>query len=106
MAHILMGGQVVRVETYQLPAFRVGGAGVYAGDYALPLKRVAVDARLTEVGGCVVLTQDFANDRETSLETVYIFPLSEAAAVTGFVARVDGLVIRADLQARRLRDLR
>lgn len=68
--------------------------GLFAGDLAIPLEGVRVDARLADLAVEVVVTQRYRNREAVPVEAVYVFPLEATAAVSGFSARVgDRLVV-------------
>ena len=66
----------------------------------LPLKAVAITARVVERVADVTMTQTFRNEFSTALEAVYIFPLPGEAAVRDFVLRVGDRVLRGAVQER------
>ncbi|CAF1510881.1 unnamed protein product [Adineta ricciae] len=55
----------------------------------IPLQRVNISATIQSYGADVCITQIFRNDEQTSIETVYCFPIEEQAAIYSFVARID-----------------
>jgi len=56
----------------------------------LPLGSVSVKARAFDLSAEVIVTQQFRNDTPHILESEYVFPLDENAAVVGFVAELNG----------------
>jgi Ca-activated chloride channel family protein len=75
-------------------------AGLVAGEHAVPLLGVAVEAELKGFAARVTLSQRYRNDGAKPLEAVYVFPLDEGAAVCGFEAVVDGRVVKGTVMER------
>ncbi len=67
---------------------------------AFPLKSTAVSARIAGVIAEVEVTQVYANEAETPIEAVYVFPGSTRAAVHGLEMRIGERVVRAQIQER------
>eukprot|EP00727_Mastigamoeba_balamuthi_P011101 m51a1_g6613 hypothetical protein (1277) ;mRNA; f:23176-27645 len=61
-----------------------------ADDSPVPLKKVEASARIRGLAAEVVVSQTFTNEWQTAIEATYRFPVDPMAAVTGFVAEVDG----------------
>ncbi|MGQ9653955.1 MAG: VIT domain-containing protein [Thermodesulfobacteriota bacterium] len=75
--------------------------GLWSHDaVAVPLLGVAVQGEILGRSAKVRVSQRFRNEEERPLEAVYKFPLPEGAAVCGFQARVDGRVIRGEVEER------
>jgi Ca-activated chloride channel homolog len=74
--------------------------GLRAGQQAVPLEGVRIDARLT--GACieVTVTQRYRNRETVPVEAVYVFPLQESAAVCGFAALIAGELVRGSVVER------
>jgi Ca-activated chloride channel family protein len=66
----------------------------------LPLKEMAVHARIDGLLAEVSLSQTFVNTLDEPLEATYIFPLPDRAAVTRFRMEVAGRVIEGVLKER------
>lgn len=66
----------------------------------LPLKAVAIEARIRDLIAETLVRQTFVNRFEVPLEAVYIFPLPPRAAVTGFRMKVGSRLIEATLLER------
>ncbi len=60
--------------------------GLLTGGAPIPLRGVAVEARLRDLATEVTITQRYHNSEEHPIEAVYVFPLEEGAAVCGFEA--------------------
>lgn len=74
--------------------------GLFAGDLAIPLEGVRVDARLAGLAVEVVVTQRYRNREAVPVEAVYVFPLEATAAVSGFSARVGDRLIVGRVEER------
>jgi uncharacterized protein YegL len=76
-------------------------------DY-VPLKSVDVQAHIVDFLAKVTVIQTFVNNRNNPIECVYTFPLDESAAVTEFIAEIDGrtVVAKAKPKDEALRDYR
>ncbi len=66
----------------------------------LPLRAMAVDARITGLVARVELRQTFVNCHDMPLQATYIFPLPSRAAVDDFRLRVGGREVRGLLKER------
>ena len=66
----------------------------------LPLQHTAVDAAIAGHISTVQVKQQFANPFDTKIEAVYVFPLPEKAAVTGFLMIIGGRTIRGILREK------
>lgn len=64
----------------------------------VPLKGVKVEGDILGRGARVWVSERFRNEESTAIEAVYKFPLPEAAAICGFKARVDGRLIRGEVE--------
>ncbi len=78
----------------------VAGFGLLARGAAVPLEGVRIEARLTGIAAEVTLTQRFRNTEAVDVEAVYVFPLEEGAAVSGFFARVGDRLLRGRVEER------
>lgn len=59
-----------------------------------------MEALLRDFAAKVTLTQRYRNAESQPIEAVYVFPVDEAAAVTGFEALVDGRWVVAEVEER------
>ena len=66
----------------------------------LPLQHTAVDAAIAGHVGTVRVKQQFTNPFDTKIEAVYVFPLPEKAAVTGFLMVIGDRTIRGILREK------
>ena len=66
----------------------------------LPLIAMAVDARVTGIVATVEVAQTFVNTTGVAIETTYIFPLPDRAAVHRFSMEVGGRVIDGVIDER------
>jgi Ca-activated chloride channel family protein len=66
----------------------------------VPLRGVKAEADILGRGARVKVSQRFRNEEQTAIEAVYKFPLPEGAAICGFTARLDGRVIRGEVEER------
>ncbi len=65
-----------------------------------PLKHTDVKADVSGFVARVTVTQQFENPFDGPIEAVYLFPLSNGAAVDGMTMRVGDRVIRAEIKKR------
>lgn len=74
--------------------------GLFANDASVPLEGVRIEAVLR--GPCVevTLTQRYRNVEPVPVEAVYVFPLEEQAAVSGFAARIGDTIVRGRVEER------
>jgi hypothetical protein len=76
-------------------------AGLFTGTKsAVPLTGVTVDAEITNLCARVTVSQRYVNTEATPIEAVYVFPLDEASAVSGFEAIVDGTLVVGEVKER------
>ncbi len=66
----------------------------------MPLRHTEVAARLDGFLASVDVTQHFENPYDTKIEAVYVFPLPERAAVSGFVMKIGDRTIRGIIRER------
>ncbi len=66
----------------------------------VPLLGVSIDARLQGVSTKVTHVQRYRNDETVAVETVYVFPLEDGAAVCGFAARIGDRRIEGRVEER------
>ena len=71
-----------------------------AEEIPLPLQHTAVDAAINGHISTVRVKQQFANPFDTKIEAVYVFPLPEKAAVTGFLMIIGERTIRGILREK------
>jgi Ca-activated chloride channel family protein len=67
--------------------------GLIVNGQTIPLKGVLINATLSGVCAEVTVTHRYTNEESTDVEAVYVFPLDEGAAVSGFRARIGDRVI-------------
>jgi hypothetical protein len=75
-------------------------AGLLAGGAPVPLLGVNVEAEVQDFASRVVMTQRYHNAEAQPIEAVYVFPLEEGAAVSGFEAIIDGTHVVGRVQER------
>ena len=76
-------------------------AGLFtSSDAPVPLTGVSVVADIVNLCARVTVTQRFVNREATSIEAVYLFPLDEAAAVCGFEALIDDILVVGESMER------
>ncbi len=75
-------------------------AGLIARGEPIPLEGVTVDAEIRDFCSRVTVTQRYRNREEKPIEAMYVFPLDERAAVSGFAALVDGVEIVGEVKER------
>ncbi|MFT3880312.1 MAG: VIT domain-containing protein [Gemmatales bacterium] len=66
----------------------------------LPLKSVAIDARIDQLFAGVTVRQGYVNTHRDAIEATYIFPLPDRAAVTRFQAKLGDRLIEGILKER------
>jgi hypothetical protein len=74
--------------------------GLVAAGHPVPLVGVKIEAEVKDFASRVVMTQRYRNAEEGPIEAVYVFPLEEGAAVSGFEAIIDGLHVVGEVQER------
>ncbi|GLY97797.1 VIT domain-containing protein [Actinoplanes sp. NBRC 103695] len=89
-------GELSRVKI--LP--EAGFGALETGRGNLPLDRLAVRASISGLTARTVVSAEFVNVHDVSLEATYIFPLPDRAAVTGMTMTADGHTVEAELQER------
>ena len=67
---------------------------------AVPLAGVSIEAEINGFCARVAVAHRYVNRETTPIEAVYVFPLSEGAAVCGFEAVVDGTLVVGEVQER------
>ncbi len=67
---------------------------------AIPLEGVRIEAHVTGRCSEVTVTQRYVNAEAVDVEAVYVFPLEEGAAVSGFRAKVGDRVIEGRVEER------
>ena len=76
-------------------------AGLFTGTKsAVPLTGVAVDAEISNLSARVTVSQRYVNNEAAPIEAVYVFPLDEGSAVSGFEAIVDGTLVVGEVKER------
>lgn len=71
-----------------------------SGQQSIPLQGVHIAARLRGLCSEVAVTQRYRNQESVPLECVYVFPLEDGAAVSGFQARIGKRVIVGRVEER------
>ncbi|CAF0794617.1 unnamed protein product [Adineta ricciae] len=66
----------------------------------VPLRSVSVEATINAFAADVTLTQTFVNRGKESIETIYVFPIEENAAVYSFTAQINNKTITAVLKEK------
>ena len=87
-------------ESTSAPEGEAGFGALETDRGPLPLKALAVQARILGLVTRVTVVQTFVNTHREALEAVYIFPLPPRAAVTGFTMRVGGRLVEGKLFER------
>jgi hypothetical protein len=75
-------------------------AGLLAAGQPVPLLGVNVEAEVRDFASRVVMTQRYRNGESQPIEAVYVFPLEEGAAVSGFEAIIDGVHVVGQVRER------
>lgn len=75
-------------------------SGLVSNGQQIPLQGVRIDAKVSGLSSQVTVTQRYHNQTSNDLEAVYVFPLEEAAAVSGFRARVGDKTIVGRVEER------
>jgi hypothetical protein len=75
-------------------------AGLCTGRAPIPLEHVAVRAEIRDTSARVNCVQRYRNHEQHPVESVYVFPLDEAAAVCGFAAVVNGVRFEGEVKTR------
>ena len=70
------------------------------GQTSIPLQGVRIEARVRGLCSDVEVTQRYRNDESVPLECVYVFPLADGAAVSGFQARIGERIIKGRVEER------
>ena len=66
----------------------------------VPLCGVRVDAEISGLCAHVEVTQRYANREPLPIEAVYVFPLDEGAAICGFDAQIDDVLVVGRIEER------
>lgn len=75
------------------PLLSSGLFAVTEAEAPVPLAGVAVEAEISGLCARVSVAHRYVNRESRPIEAVYVFPLDEGAAVCGFEAVVDGVVV-------------
>ncbi len=67
---------------------------------AVPLTGVSIEGEINGFCARVAVAHRYVNRETTPIEAVYVFPLSEGAAICGFEAVVDGTLVVGEVQER------
>ena len=65
---------------------------------AVPLTSIFADVHITDYSALVTLTQTYKNYSDEPIEATYDFPITESSAVTGFAAKINDKIIRAEIK--------
>ena len=65
---------------------------------AVPLTSIFADVHITDYSALVTLTQTYKNYSDEPIEATYDFPITESSAVTGFTAKINDKIIRAEVK--------
>ncbi len=84
----------------ELRASIPGGAPGAEREIPLPLQHTEVSARISAWVASVDVEQKYRNPYAEKIEAVYVFPLPENAAVTGFIMQIGDRRIRAIIRER------
>jgi hypothetical protein len=74
--------------------------GLVTDGKPIPLRGVAVEARLRDLASEVTITQRYQNADAHPIEAVYVFPLEEGAAVCGFEAWIGNVHVVGTVKER------
>jgi hypothetical protein len=74
--------------------------GLLAAGQPVPLLGVNLEAEVRDFASRVVMTQRYRNAESQPIEAVYVFPLEEGAAVSGFEAIIDGVHVVGEVRER------
>jgi len=75
-------------------------AGLLCNGSPVPLVGISVEAQVKDFCTRVVVTQRYRNDESQPIEAVYVFPIDEGAAVCGFEALIDDVLVVGEVQER------
>ena len=64
----------------------------------IPLKSIFADVQIADYTAKVNLTQTYKNEFDDSIEATYNFPITDNSAVTGFTAKINDKIIRAEIK--------
>ncbi|CAG0903393.1 unnamed protein product [Darwinula stevensoni] len=68
--------------------------------HPIPLTKVSADVTWLDVGIKVTLTQTYKNRETKPVETQYVFPVDDRAAVCGFQAEIEGRTIHGEVKKK------
>jgi len=89
-----------RIPAYLQSPARPAYYGQPAVQKSFPLKEVSAEVRIVDLCASVTIRQKFKNDENDPLEAVYKFELAENAAVSDFVAEIDGKKVRGTIKEK------
>ncbi|CAG0896248.1 unnamed protein product, partial [Darwinula stevensoni] len=68
--------------------------------YPIPLTKVSVDVTWLDACIKVTLTQTYRNEENQPVETQYVFPMDDRAAICGFQAEIEGRKIQGQVRKK------
>ena len=71
----------------------------------VPLRSVDITAKVVDFVSEILVTQTYINVETVPIETTYMFPIEEEAAVTFFEADVDGRKIASEVNRDKIRQI-
>jgi Ca-activated chloride channel family protein len=77
-----------------------GIGALYTDRGNLPLDRLDVQTKISGLVSRTVVTTEFVNAHDSTLEATYVFPLPDRAAVTGMTMTADARTVEAELEER------
>jgi Ca-activated chloride channel family protein len=93
-----VGGELRLVEIQLTPGDTATAAPRKA--IAFPLQHTDVKVRLAQMMAVYTVTQTFANPYDEPIDAVYVFPLGDEAAVSGFRMKVGERTVTGEIQRR------
>ena len=64
----------------------------------VPLTSISADVNITDYSASVTLTQTYKNSSDQPIEASYNFPITDNSAITGFTAKINDKIIRAEIK--------
>src|SRR5689334_19154916 len=74
--------------------------GLISNNHHVPLKTVSFVGIINENIGEFTVTQQYNNDENKLLETVYLFPLSTSASITNVTIQINDRVLQSKLTTK------
>ncbi|KAI6647920.1 Von Willebrand domain-containing protein [Oopsacas minuta] len=66
--------------------------------FEVPLTSISADIHITDYSASVTLTQTYNNSSTEPIEANYHFPITDSSAITGFTAKINDKIIRAEVK--------